>query len=109
MRLFLIFALVVFIVGCGKKSEPELADSAQIEQEAPVVDELIPEPVVEESQATGPVTEHEVVKGECLWFIAGYDHIYGNPFKWPDIYEANKDQIKNPDLIYPEQVFQIPR
>ena len=52
---------------------------------------------------------HTVVKGECLWYIAGYDHIYGNPLQWPLIYKANKDKIKNPDLIYPGQVFLIPR
>ena len=52
---------------------------------------------------------HTVSKGECLWYIAGYDEIYGNPLKWPLIYKANKDQIKDPDLIYPGQVFAIPR
>jgi len=54
-------------------------------------------------------TSHTVVKGECLWYIAGYDHIYGNPLQWPLIYKANQDKIKNPDLIYPGQVFVIPR
>ncbi len=52
---------------------------------------------------------HTVVKGECLWIISGYDRIYGNPLKWPLIYKANKDRIKHPDLIYPGQVFIIPR
>jgi len=52
---------------------------------------------------------HRVVKGECLWFIAGYDQIYANPLQWPLIYKANMDKIKNPDLIYPGQVFIIPR
>lgn len=52
---------------------------------------------------------HRVVKGECLWFISGYDDIYANPLQWPLIYKANKERIKNPDLIYPGQVFIIPR
>jgi len=52
---------------------------------------------------------HAVVKGECLWFISGYEHIYNNPTKWGIIYRANRDQIKDPDLIYPDQVFKIPR
>ena len=50
-----------------------------------------------------------VKKGECLWWIAEYEHIYNDPFKWPTIYEANRDQIKDPDLIYPGQVLRIPR
>ena len=32
----------------------------------------------------------------------------GNGFAWPIIYKANRDQIKDPDLIYPDQVFKVP-
>lgn len=45
---------------------------------------------------------------DCLWKIAGYKFIYNNPRLWPKIYRANKAKIKNPDLIYPGQVFRIP-
>jgi len=45
---------------------------------------------------------------DCLWKIAGYKFIYNNPRLWPRIYRANKAKIKNPDLIYPGQVFKIP-
>ena len=51
---------------------------------------------------------YEVVKGDCLWNIAKKKEHYGNGFAWPVIYKANRDQIKNPDLIYPKQVFKIP-
>jgi nucleoid-associated protein YgaU len=54
-------------------------------------------------------TTWTVRKGECLWWIAGYEVIYNDPLKWPRIYEANTDQIKDPDLIYPDQVLRIPR
>ncbi|MEW6088902.1 MAG: LysM peptidoglycan-binding domain-containing protein [bacterium] len=54
-------------------------------------------------------TEYEVAPGDCLWKIAGLDKIYGDPYQWPRIYKANKDQIKNPKLIYPYQIFDIPR
>ena len=53
--------------------------------------------------------EWKVYKGECLWRIAGYQEVYGNAAKWPLIFRANKDQIKDPDLIYPNQIFEIPR
>ena len=33
---------------------------------------------------------------------------YGDAQKWRKIYEANRDEIKNPDLIYPGQTFTIP-
>lgn len=51
----------------------------------------------------------KVYKGEYLWKIASYPEVYGNGTKWPLIYRANKDQIKDPDLIYPNQVLEIPR
>lgn len=51
----------------------------------------------------------KVYKGEFLWKIASYPEVYGKGSKWPLIYRANKDKIKDPNLIYPNQVFQIPR
>jgi len=54
------------------------------------------------------VISYTVVKGDCLWNIAKKKEHYANAFAWPVIYKANRDQIKNPDLIYPDQTFQIP-
>ncbi|MCS7053616.1 MAG: LysM peptidoglycan-binding domain-containing protein [Ignavibacterium sp.] len=51
---------------------------------------------------------YTVVRGDHLWGIARKKEHYGNPFAWPVIYKANRDKIKNPDLIYPKQVFKIP-
>ena len=51
---------------------------------------------------------YSVVRGDNLWNIAKKPEHYGNGFAWPKIYNANRDQIKNPDLIYPKQVFKIP-
>jgi nucleoid-associated protein YgaU len=52
---------------------------------------------------------HTVQKGECLYIISGYSQIYDDPLKWPRIYRANKDKIKDPNLIYPGWVLNIPR
>ncbi len=51
---------------------------------------------------------YTVVRGDHLWGIAKKKEHYDNPFAWPMIYRANRDQIKNPDLIYPKQIFKIP-
>lgn len=48
---------------------------------------------------------YTVKKGDCLWKISKEQYL--NPFMWPLIYWANKTQIKDPDLIYPKQVFKI--
>lgn len=45
---------------------------------------------------------------DCLWNIAGRAEIYGDPFQWPKIWQANTDQIKNPDVIQPGWVLTIP-
>jgi nucleoid-associated protein YgaU len=55
-----------------------------------------------------PVISYSVKRGDCLWNIAKKKEHYGNAFAWPVIYKANRDKIKNPDLIYPDQVFSIP-
>jgi nucleoid-associated protein YgaU len=47
-----------------------------------------------------------VVKGDSLSKIAKRE--YGDAAKWRRIYEANKDIIKDPDLIYPGQALKIP-
>jgi nucleoid-associated protein YgaU len=49
---------------------------------------------------------YTVVKGDSLSKIA--KRYYGDAQQWRRIYEANKDEIKNPDLIYPGQTFRIP-
>ncbi|MEO5929328.1 MAG: LysM peptidoglycan-binding domain-containing protein [Candidatus Kapaibacterium sp.] len=45
---------------------------------------------------------------DCLWNIAGKETIYNDPFMWPKIWQANTEQIRNPDIIYPGQVLNIP-
>ncbi len=46
---------------------------------------------------------------ENLWQIANYWEIYDDGRMWTRLYEANKDQISNPDVIQPGQVLVIPR
>lgn len=45
---------------------------------------------------------------DSLWLIASYDFIYGDGNLWRKIYEANKDKIKNPDIIIKGQILTIP-
>jgi nucleoid-associated protein YgaU len=54
--------------------------------------------------ATGTVVF--VQPGNSLWRLARRS--YGEGLRYTEIYEANKDQIRNPDLIYPGQVFVLP-
>lgn len=60
----------------------------------------------EASQASDTYT---VARGDHLWGIAGKSEIYGNPYQWPLIYKANRDQIEDADLIFPGQNLKIER
>ncbi|MDZ7343335.1 MAG: LysM peptidoglycan-binding domain-containing protein [candidate division KSB1 bacterium] len=53
--------------------------------------------------------EYTVVRGDYLWKISGKRDIYGDPYQWMRIYSYNRDLIKDPDLIYPQQVFKVQR
>jgi nucleoid-associated protein YgaU len=52
---------------------------------------------------------YTVRMGDYLWKIASMPDIYGDAYAWMRIYSSNAEQIKDPDLIYPQQVFSIPR
>jgi nucleoid-associated protein YgaU len=63
------------------------------------------------SSSTLPTPEpadqtYTIVSGDSLSKIA--KHFYGDANKWRQIYEANRDIIKDPDMIHPGQTIKIP-
>lgn len=55
----------------------------------------------------GPAAQtYTVAKGDSLSKIA--KHFYGNASRWHRIFDANRDQLDDPDLIKPGQVLKIP-
>lgn len=85
----------------GKKTvvvtipSPTAATVAAVKKEAPKVQTS--------PKSTG---SYIVQSGDTLWAIA--KKYYGNGAQYPKIYNANKDKIKNPNLIYPGQKLTIP-
>ena len=53
-----------------------------------------------------PEQSYTVEKGDNLSKIA--KHFYGKSSAWPTIFEANRDQLDDPDKIKPGQVLRIP-
>lgn len=58
------------------------------------------------SSSTGDARTYTVKAGDSLSKIAQRE--YGDPSKWRQIYEANRDRIKNPDVIQPGWELKIP-
>lgn len=61
---------------------------------------------LESPPASPEVQYYTVVKGDSLSGIA--KRFYGNAMKYPKIFEANREVVKDPDLIYPGQKIRIP-
>lgn len=76
---------------------------------APVALEAQSTSAVQDSSSTQPerpaVVKHTVKRGDTLWDIAKF--YLKDPFRWPDVFHANTDIVKNPHWIYPGQVLTI--
>ncbi len=71
---------------------------------APPAPQTAPSPANPVVPEVGTVT---IKRGDNLWRISR--SIYGQGIRYSVIYDANTDQIRDPDLIYPNQVFVVPK
>ncbi|NMB66418.1 MAG: DUF4398 domain-containing protein [Spirochaetes bacterium] len=69
--------------------------------------EAIQKKVEEETEYTLYKVKYNPAKRDCLWRIA--EKFYNDGFKWKVIYDANRDTVKNPDLIKPGWILKIPK
>jgi nucleoid-associated protein YgaU len=91
---------------------PTAPSTATVSAAAPAPSQATPSvaPPTAEQAAAHPVIESigtvKIVRGDNLWRISRT--IYGRGIRYTVIYAANQDQIRDPDLIFPGQVFVIP-
>jgi nucleoid-associated protein YgaU len=96
----------------GKKDEKPKADFSNVQSgsSSTAADPAVPMPDPAPTGTTGTTAaegSYVVVSGDSLSKIAKRE--YGDMNQWRRIYEANKDQISDPDLIHPGQKLRIPR
>lgn len=82
----------------------EAAEKKPATPSKPIPQEAKPEPPKVE-----PVASYQVGEGETLWTIAAQPSVYGDGDLWPLLYQANRDQIKDPRQIFPGQTLSIRR
>jgi len=87
------------IFGGDKKKDKPKADFSNVQSGS---SSTAPKPAA----PTSTTKTYVVQKGDSLSKIAKAE--YGNANDWRRIYEANKDIIKDPDLIHPGQSLKIP-
>lgn len=97
-------------------AEPVEQPASPVPDTAPEPDETPAlEPGAEEVPTLVGVTDEDgrttsglaiIRSGDNLWTIAR--RVYGEGMRYTQIFEANTDQIRDPDLIYPGQVFDLP-
>lgn len=87
-----LFVAGVLFTGCGS--------TKRVESE-------VPKAAVAEKPKMTESAHYVVENNDTLWGIAGKDVAYSDSFQWPLIFKANRDSIKDPDLIYPKQDFTI--
>lgn len=118
----IIFALILIFSICRKpepaEEEPEPVKEEQVEPKPvpPPEKPSPPEPAVADTVKEEPLEEkvvspelkktpekvvqdvyHTVVRGDKLWSLA--DEYYSDAYLWPNIYRANPQKIKNPDIL----------
>jgi nucleoid-associated protein YgaU len=81
-------------------------DTAASQQPAAAVSTALQEGGSPSAVVVPKITTTTVSRGDSLWHISRLT--YGAGTRYPTIYRANRGKIRNPDLIYPGQIFVLP-
>lgn len=96
---------VILAVG-NTQGVGQVDDQLRVKTRGEVFMEAQAEKAAEQAAEAARSKFYTVVSGDSLSKIA--KEFYGDPMKYPEIFEANRPMLKDPDLIYPGQVLRIP-
>lgn len=106
--LFAVFSLVLVSACKKKKSTENTTKSIELQTEKPKAALPEQEKIYPLTTAPKKPDAKKIVVKEGDWLYNISRREYGNSEGWIRIYNANKAQIKNPDLIFPNQELIIP-
>jgi len=93
-------AAALFCMGAAHAAERTVTPAQQA-QAATAAQAGIPE---SELSVTAPA-QYTVRRGDTLWAISG--KYLKRPYRWPELWGMNREQIRNPHLIYPGQILYL--
>lgn len=94
LLVLVVASLAVFSVSCASRQAVKPDVTPEATTQAAVIE---PTPVA--TVAAAPGMKYVIKKGDTLWAVSSMNKIYQDPFQWPLLYKANRDQVADPDLI----------
>jgi nucleoid-associated protein YgaU len=101
--------------------EAAYTHAREIRRYAEILDRMAQEKITGVAVVTPPeddtvppgdyIASYTVKPGDCLWAIAGRTDVFGDSWKWQEIWKVNKSKLadpENPRLIHPGTKFDIP-
>ena len=104
---FSVLLTLGIIVGCAKRPTIKKEETivAQVVEEPTPVPYMTPTPIppLPTPVPTSVPNSYIIQPGDSLWRVSGDPAVFGDSFRWPLLFKANRDQIIDPDLIEPAQ------